>query len=118
MVARSGYGAVDRHNPEAAGRCDRSGRIVKRSELVAEMRWAGGRLVATGFLVCRHLVDVPHPQDRLNKLRADPRMVSDPRIDIDVVAPAAPLPPVVTGARGTEDGRTRLTEDGLTRVTE
>jgi hypothetical protein len=83
MVARSKYGAVDRHSPEAAGRCDRSGRIFKRSELVAEMRWAGDRLVATGFLIHPSYLDVPHPQDRLRRLVADPKPVSDPRPDIE-----------------------------------
>lgn len=106
MPARSRYGAVNRLAPEAAARCDRGGEIRRRSELMPEMRWAGGRLVPTGFLCCRWHIDPPHPQDRLVVLQPDPVPVVGPRIDIDVLAAA-------------EAGVVRLlTEGGETLVTE
>lgn len=89
MPARSRYGSVRRLAPEAAARCDRGGEIVPRSELIAEMRWSGGRLVPTGFLCCTRHIDPPHPQDRLLVLQPDPRPVRDPRFNIDAISAAA-----------------------------
>jgi hypothetical protein len=79
MAFRSRYGFVDATNPRAAGVCDRGGEIRKLSELRPQMRWAGDRLVATGWLVCRDHMDVPNAQDRVRRPRADPVPVSDPR---------------------------------------
>ncbi len=146
MVARSGYGAVDRNSPEAAGRCDRSGRIFKRRDLVEEMRWAGDRLVPTGFLVHPRYLDVPHPQDRLRRLVPDPRPVSDPRPDIEqlewlaqvrdpvlaaadrayvltsdndfILVPGSAVDVVSGGRRITEIRVRRITEDGRARALE
>lgn len=85
MPQRSRYGAVNRLNPEAAGRCDRGGEIRKRSELLVEMRWAGNALVPTGFLCCREHIDPPQPQDRLLVLGPDPIPVDNARPDIDAI---------------------------------
>lgn len=91
MPARSRYGAVDRLSPEAAGRCDRGGEIRKRSELIAEMRWSGNKLVPTGFLCCAEHIDPPHPQDRLLVLGADPVPVEQPRSDLDAAVASVPV---------------------------
>jgi hypothetical protein len=72
MPARSQYGGVDPTNPEAAARCDRGGEVRRRSELKAEMIFAGGRLVPNGFLCCDQHIDRPFPQDALLVLPADP----------------------------------------------
>jgi hypothetical protein len=89
MARRGRYGAVDPRSPEAAGVCDRGGEVVKRSELMPEMRWAGDRLVPTGFLCCARHIDRPNPQDRPLRLSADPVPVADPR-------PFIPFEPVLS----------------------
>lgn len=89
MRRRSLYGRLDAGNPEAAARCDRGGEIRKRSELVAEMRWSGDKLVPTGFLCCRQHRDALNPADRLLVLRADPEVAERPRPHLeDMVAEA------------------------------
>jgi hypothetical protein len=108
MRARSRYGSVNRWAPEAAARCDRGGEIRRRSELFPEMRWAGARLVPTGFLCCAQHIDRPHPQDRLLVLQPDPRPVIDPRIDLDALAAM----PAVDAALLTEAGEWLVTESG------
>jgi hypothetical protein len=107
MPQRSRYGAVDRLAPEAAGRCDRGGEIRKRSELMAEVRWSGNRLVPTGFLCCAEHIDPPQPQDRIFILTADPVPVSQPRPDIDAEVGSR------TGYLTTEAGIPLLTETFL-----
>lgn len=82
MPARSKYGRVNRMDPEAAAVCDRGGEVRKRSQLMVEMRWAGDRLVPTGFLCCSDHIDRPHPQDRTPPTYGDPQPVSNPRPDI------------------------------------
>jgi len=79
MRRRSRYGRVDPDNPEAAARCDRGGHVVKRSELREQMKWAGERLVGTGWLVCPRCMDVPNPQDRSAAPGPDPVPVDRPR---------------------------------------
>ena len=60
--------------------CDRGGEVVRRSELQPEMRYAGGRLVRTGFLSCARHMDAPNPQfGGQRPLRPDPVPVRDPR---------------------------------------
>ena len=108
MVARSRYGGVSRLDPEAAARCDRGGEIRRRSELIPEMRWAGARLVPTGFLCCARHLDPPHPQDRMIVLEADPQPVVQPRFDVDAAAPGAQVLPVWVD----EDGALLLDEGG------
>ena len=79
MAARSRYLCLDPSAPEAAGRCDRGGEVVPLSELAPQMRWAGDRLVATGWLVCPRHMDTPNAQDRPPPVSRDPDPVSDPR---------------------------------------
>jgi hypothetical protein len=88
------YGWINRNNPEAAGVCDRGGEIRKRSELMAEMMYAGNRLVPNGFLCCRFHIDKPNPQSRPYDLRPDPVPVVNPRPDLDAATlrPTAGLP--------------------------
>lgn len=108
MVARSRYGLVSRRDPEGAARCDRGGEIRRRSELIAEMRWSGSRLVPTGFLCCARHLDVPHPQDRILVLEVDPPGVAQARPNIDAEAPGATVDPVLLA----EDGEVLLDEGG------
>ena len=60
------------------------------------MRWAGNRLVPTGFLVCSQHLDQPHMQDRVLILRADPVPVRHPRPDIDGEPVPLSAPDVLT----------------------
>ena len=84
MGRLSKYGFIDRQNPEASARCDQGGEIRKRSELMREMEWRGGRLVWNGFWVCRHHMDKPNPQiGGPFVLHQDPVPVKEPRPDID-----------------------------------
>lgn len=83
MSRRGRYSCVDPQNPRAAGVCDRGGEVRRHSELRREMRWAGNRLVPTGFLCCAQHIDMPHPQDRVLILPPDPVPVRDPRPMLD-----------------------------------
>lgn len=87
MARRSHYTCVDPQNPRAAGVCDRGGEVRPLTELKREMRWAGNRMVETGWLVCAHHMDAPHPQDRTLLLPADPKPVRNPRPFIDMPDP-------------------------------
>ena len=83
-MARYGrYGAVNRRDPQAAGVCDRGGEVRKLTELAWEMRWAGDKLVRTGFRCCAQHIDPPHPQDRTPPIVGDPKVVPDPRPEVD-----------------------------------
>ena len=95
MKRRGKYSSPSTQDPQAAGVCDRGGEVRQRSELIREMRWAGNRLVPTGFLCCIHHIDPPHPLDRTIVLQADPLPVRDPRPMLDPID-AAP-PPVTPG---------------------
>jgi hypothetical protein len=88
MKRRGRYSCVDPRDPRAAGVCDRGGEVRRRSELRPEMRWAGNRLVETGFLVCAQHIDRPHPQDRVLILKPDPVPIRDPR-------PMTEMPPPI-----------------------
>ena len=81
MIRRRGrYSCVDPRHPEAAGVCDRGGEVQKRRDLFPEQRWAGGRLMPTGYLSCLRHMDVPNPQFGGQKpLRPDPVPVRNPR---------------------------------------
>jgi len=81
MLHRRGrYSTVDRNHPEAAGVCDRGGEVQKRRDLLPEMRWSGGKLVATGFLSCLRHMDIPNPQfGGQRPLPRDPVPVRNPR---------------------------------------
>lgn len=79
MSRHGRYGAVNRMDPRAAGVCDRGGEVRPLHMLLTEMRWAGNRLVPTGFRCCAQHIDPPHPQDRTLVLRPDPVAVRDPR---------------------------------------
>ena len=80
------YRQPDPTNPEASAVCDRGGEVRKRSELQREMVYRGNRVVWSGFMVCRHHIDPPHPQDRTLVLRPDPVPVENPRPLLPMVA--------------------------------
>jgi hypothetical protein len=102
---RGKYSCVDPLDPRAAGVCDRGGEVRRRSELQREMRWAGNRLVPTGFLCCPEHLDMPHPQDRVVILGPDPVPVRDPR-------PMPPASPALPADTLTDDhGAPLLTSD-------
>lgn len=88
MKRRGRYSTVNPRDPRAAGVCDRGGEVRRHSELQREMRWAGNRLVPTGFLCCAQHMDPPHPQDRTLILRADPVPILNPRPFVDMPDPA------------------------------
>jgi hypothetical protein len=86
MKRRGKYSCVNPLDPRAAGVCDRGGEVRRHAELKREMRWAGNRLVPTGFLVCAQHMDMPHPLDRVMLLRPDPVPITDPRPMLDFIA--------------------------------
>lgn len=82
---------IDPKRPRAAGECDRCGFLYNRDALRMQMRYAGGRLVETGRLVCPECLDVPNPQlGGFTPLAPDPVPVRDPRPvrDADPPSPA------------------------------
>jgi hypothetical protein len=88
MKRRGRYTCVDPRDPRAAAVCDRGGEVRRHIDLIREMRWAGNRLVPSGFLVCRDHLDMPHPQDRVLILPPDPQPIRDPRPMLDFGDPA------------------------------
>ena len=80
MVNRTGkYVSVKPHSRQAFGICDRTGYLFDRKDLVKQMRWAGNKLVWTGWWVGKPFVDSPNPQSRPSILGPDPVPVLFPR---------------------------------------
>jgi len=70
---------IDSKDPESLGRCDYTGSIFNRSDLVKQMEWRGNALVWTGFYVGRPFADVPNEQLRPPMLPPDPVPIINPR---------------------------------------
>jgi len=80
MVNRTGkYVVVKPRSRQAFGICDRTGYLFDRKDLVKQMKWAGNKLVWTGFWVGKPFVDSPNPQSRSPVLGPDPVPVPFPR---------------------------------------
>jgi hypothetical protein len=68
----------DPKNPISVAKCDISGFIVPRNELVRQMQYRGNRLVWTGFWVWNRFADIPNPQMLTPILPPDPVAVQNP----------------------------------------
>lgn len=70
---------VRKGSTEPVGVCDFSGFWFSRSDLVKQMEWRGNSLVWTGFMVGRPFLDIPNQQLRPPLVKADPKVVMNPR---------------------------------------
>ncbi len=82
MVSHHGkYTRIERNNPLAVGRCDYSGFLCRRADLIQQMEYRGENLVPTGFLVHPRFADKPNPQMKPWVALGDPYPVYQPRPD-------------------------------------
>jgi hypothetical protein len=70
---------VRKGSTEPVGVCDFSGFWFSQSDLVKQMEYRGNSLVWTGFMVGRPFVDIPNQQARPPLVKADPKVVMNPR---------------------------------------
>lgn len=86
----AGRARVSLRNPSAMGECDRCGFWYQLDRLQRQFQWAGPALVNTGYLVCKHCLDIPQDQDRTLILPPDPvpRVNPRPSFDVTAIAPA------------------------------
>ena len=70
---------VKKGSMEPVGVCDFSGFWFSHSDLVKQMEYRGNSLVWTGFMVGRPFVDIPNQQARPPLVKADPKVVINPR---------------------------------------
>ena len=70
---------VRKGSTEPVGVCDFSGFWFSHSDLVKQMEYRGNSLVWTGFMVGRPFVDIPNQQARPPLVKADPKVVINPR---------------------------------------
>ena len=68
---------------EPMARCDKTGFIVPRKDLVREMEYNGVRLVWTGRMVSKHFADEPSPQLMGDIEKIDPEPVLGFGRDVD-----------------------------------
>lgn len=82
-----GHARVSSRYPNAAGVCDRCGRMFNRIDLRYQFDWAGTRLQNKRILVCdTGCYDIPQEQLRARILTPDPLPIYNPRPE-----PFAPL---------------------------
>jgi hypothetical protein len=74
-----GRAAINAHNPEALGICDRCGFRHNHKQFDWQYEWAGPRLVNLRQLVCPSCYDVPQEQLRTIILPPDPVPIAYPR---------------------------------------
>ena len=70
---------VRKGSTEPVGVCDFSGFWFSHSDLVKQMEYRGNSLVWTGFMVGRPFLDIPNQQARPPLVKADPKVVINPR---------------------------------------
>ncbi len=70
---------VDSNNPDAWGRCDKTGLPVMYSDLRPQMEYIGNVLQWTGLMVNEKDLDEPNPQLIPPRLKPDPVPVRNPR---------------------------------------
>lgn len=81
MLTSGKYSKIEKNNPLAVGRCDTSGFIARRKDLVKQYEFRGNGLVWTGFWVLKRFLDQPNPQLLTPKILADPYPIPNPRPD-------------------------------------
>ncbi len=79
MFPKGRFVNIKPDNPDAVGRCDRSGLICNYSDLVKQMDYIGSGLVWTGLYVNRYFADIPNPQGLNPVIKLDPVPVDHPR---------------------------------------
>jgi hypothetical protein len=79
MFVKGRFVNINPDNPDAVGRCDRSGLVGNYSDLVKQMDYRGSGLVWTGLYVNKHFLDVPNPQGLNPIIKVDPVPVDHPR---------------------------------------
>ncbi len=75
------YTKMNLKNPQAIGRCDVSGFMVRHSDMVEQMRYVGSGLVGTKMLVNPKFYSVPNPQELIPRIKIDPKPILNPRPD-------------------------------------
>jgi hypothetical protein len=75
------YTKIDSSNIKAVGRCDRSGYLCRREDLVKQMEYSGTGLYWTGLWVLKKFLDKPNPALLAPPIKADPKPIKDPRPD-------------------------------------
>jgi len=70
---------IDSNNPDAWGRCDKTGLPVMYSDLRPQMQYVGNTLMWTGWMVHEKDLDEPNPQTIPPRLKPDPVPVKNPR---------------------------------------
>ena len=72
------YERMDPENPDALARCDYSGFLVARRDLVKQMEYRGNGLIWNGFWVGKRFADKPNPQLLNPVLAPDPPALVNP----------------------------------------
>lgn len=70
---------VDANNPDAWGRCDKTGLPTMYQDLVPQYEYFGNTLKWTGLMVNKNDVDEPNPQLCTPPMKPDPVPVKNPR---------------------------------------
>ena len=92
---------VRKGSTEPVGVCDFSGFWFSQSDLVKQMEYRGNSLVWTGFMVGKPFVDIPNQQARPPLVKADPKVVINPRpmgLELESGLPAPENLPTLAGA--------------------
>jgi hypothetical protein len=85
-ASKLGRARISARNPQAAGVCDRCGRVVNHVDLRWQFDWRGASLMNTRVLVCRTCEDKPQEQLRTIVIPADPVPIMNPRVQDYVAA--------------------------------
>jgi hypothetical protein len=85
-ASKLGRARISARSPQAAGVCDRCGRVVNHVDLRWQFDWRGASLMNTRVLVCRTCEDKPQEQLRTIVIPADPVPIMNPRVQDYVAA--------------------------------
>lgn len=80
---RGKYTRINKRNQRALGRCDYSGFLCRREDLVKQMKLEGTGLIWTGYWVHPDFLDELNPQGLTPIIRPDPTPIREPRPDLD-----------------------------------
>jgi len=78
-IGQGKYVRTDVTNPTGIARCDYTGFIVQRDDLVKQMAYSGSGLYWTGLLVHYKYMDMPNPSSLAPVFKPDPEFITDPR---------------------------------------
>jgi len=74
-----GHAQVSSRHPQAAGICDRCGRMFTHADLIWQFDWRSERLLNLRILVCSSCLDKPQEQLRARILGPDPLPIYNAR---------------------------------------